>query len=185
MIEISDLAYSNDYFGDLRLATRLAEAAMRAQEKTILISDCDLKKERDNSVVIEADDMSLSYILNGIHDTNIIVKDKINHLLIRESKNIRVTLLHTCISGIDLLKTKDVEIIIPYMNYLEVSFSDNVKIQTHFDFNTKLHVQHCNSVYMNGSLLNLIPFDHVLLSLSSQVRIPFHAPDLMSVFNYF
>ncbi|SNW62686.1 Protein with CAP domain, possible adenyl cyclase-associated protein [Orpheovirus IHUMI-LCC2] len=85
---------------------------------------------RNDYKILEPLSNTNSYVIDGLQDNNILIKGKINHLVIRDCVNSKIYLGQGVISGIDILYCQGLEIQMKnaVYNYLSIEHSNSVSI---------------------------------------------------------
>lgn len=94
------------------------------------------KIRRNDYKILEPTSNTNSYVIDGLQDNNILIKGKINHLVIRDCVNSKIYLGQGVISGIDIL----------YCQGLEIQLKNAV-----YNY---LSIEHCNAISIFGPVNN-------------------------------
>jgi hypothetical protein len=101
-----------------------------------------------------------SYIFSNITDKQIIINNKVNHITLSNCNNC-VFSIRGCLSGIDLLKCKNVKIIIVSTCFSNIEICSNILLNIlNPDFTCLMR---CNdNIYINNKNMHSTPFNDFL-----------------------
>ena len=107
-----------------------------------------------------------SYCLEGLRNNTVVFKNKINHLMIRNSDDTRVYLNSGTISGIDILKGSNVSVRTSKHNFTNVEQSQVTSLDGEINTDTLIHVTNSIDVIVNEQSINANPFARTQLQLT-------------------
>lgn len=174
----------------LVLANRVATMVTRTQQQMVEFTGCPRDPEYNPKVALidqerrlrlaSSDDWArvviddnpfgrkTSYILEGLHDVIMMLKQPINHLLLRCCRNVVVCLEGGTTSGIDVLFSQGIGIEVPHHNWMNVEGTSTALIQGDLHTDTKIRIMSSLEIRINGTDLPTNPFSTVCLELSGE-----------------
>lgn len=127
-------------------------------------NESELYTKSGTTVVIDGN-INYSYMLEGLNRNTVVFKNKINHLMIRNSDDTRIYLNNGTISGIDILKNVNVSVRTPKHNFTNVEKSTYTRLGGTVDDNSLIFVSNSMDVFVNHKNLMVNPFSQSELKL--------------------
>ena len=115
--------------------------------------------DRGEYIQISPIDTRYSYFLDGLSDSTIVIASKINHLLIRDCKNIHIDILKGTVSGIDILYGSDIQLTVPMHNMTNLEMVSDCHLHGPMNEDSKVQISNSWYITMNGQNLPAHPFN--------------------------
>lgn len=126
----------------------------------------------------------ISIIFSGLHNNIITIHGKLNHILIRKSRNLDLNIEHGTISGIDILWCKNIKFEIPRHNFTNIEYGESIYFQGVIDDISQLHISKSYDIKIYKLSFPVNPFISAIFTskgcyYNNQCKIP-----NMILFNY-
>ncbi len=155
---VSDNAYKNQLQNlTLHGEKSITKKQLNTYDKDKYFNDNELYTTAGKTIVVEGT-QDKSYCLNGLIRNIVVFKNKINHLMIRNSTDTVIYLNRGTISGIDILKGCNVSVRSTIYNFANVEQSTYTTLGGTIDDNTLIHVTNSMDVFVNHKNLKVNPF---------------------------
>lgn len=162
----------------LETATRVFNCAIQTQSKVCTIhgpfsehenkekfshvysnnSGNDFYLPKNEVLHINPGDRSISLIFSGLRNNTIIINGKVNHVLIRKSENVRLDIKDGTLSGVDIIYCKKMKIKMPYHNFTNLEFGENIQFEAELRDISQLHFTGSLDVKINDVSIPINPF---------------------------
>jgi len=105
-----------------------------------------------------------SIILSGLCRNTVIICNKINHVLMRQCTDSNIYIKKGTVSGVDVLNCHHIFIKMPYHNYTNIEYGENVHFEADADNTSQLSVIGSLDITSNGCPLPVNPFTSVIIT---------------------
>ena len=119
-----------------------------------------------------------SFFCNGLSQTKLIIRGKINHLLVRQCQDTHIVIDQGAISGISILGGKRITIEVPYQNTTSIEQASETNVVGTITPDTIILVSSSMDVYLNQNKLPVNVFDRGIFSQGKFYPSQFLPPDL-------
>jgi len=116
-----------------------------------------LVKEYD-AIHINPNKNNVSFVLSGLQNNTIIIHGKVNHILIRKSKNIHLDIKAGTISGIDIIYCNKMTVKMPCHNFTNLEHVQGIYLQADINDVSQLHITGSLDVKINDISIPINPF---------------------------
>lgn len=107
---------------------------------------------------INQNQTNISIVLDGLENNIIIIHNKINHVLIRKSNNVKLDIKCGTVSGVDILYCNKMYVRMPQHNFTNLEFGEAIYFDAEINSISHLHIIGSLDVKLNGISIPINPF---------------------------
>lgn len=100
----------------------------------------------------------MSIVFSGLSNNTIIIHAKVNHILIRRSSDVNIDIKEGTVSGIDIIHCRRILVKMPYHNFTNLEYGENIHFQAQISNISQLHITGSLDVKINGNSVPINPF---------------------------
>jgi hypothetical protein len=105
-----------------------------------------------------------SYMFNGLVGNPITIISKINHLVIRDCKDLVIDIQEGTISGVDILRGNNISIQTTVHNSTNAEYVNKTDLKGKVDSDSRISVRNCWDVHVNEKSVPITPFHSTLVT---------------------
>ena len=120
--------------------------------------------ESDHVIHIHPPQSKTSLIFTGLNSNTIIIHGKLNHILIRKSRNINLDIKEGTVSGVDIINCQSMFVKMPYHNYTNLEYGEGIYFQAEVNDISQLHITASLDVKVNNNNIPINPFINAIFT---------------------